>query len=92
MADGACVASMGSTSVLSTSVCPQPESESPSASMPSFVPLTVDYRQKAAAAGRIPTNHLRSSVGSISNYKYRNLGNFYNLGCDSSHLISCSTS
>ena len=26
MADGACVASMGSTSVLTTSVCPQPES------------------------------------------------------------------
>ena len=26
MADGACVASMGATSVLTTSVCPQPES------------------------------------------------------------------
>ena len=61
MADGACVASMGSTSVLTTSVCPQPESESSSTAMPSFVPLTVDYRQKAAAAGRIPTNHLRQT-------------------------------
>lgn len=29
----------------------------------SFVPLTVDYRQKAAAAGRIPTNFLRRELG-----------------------------
>ncbi|WAR18479.1 PNPT1-like protein [Mya arenaria] len=28
-----------------------------------FLPLTVDYRQKAAAAGRIPTNHLRREMG-----------------------------
>lgn len=28
-----------------------------------FVPLTVDYRQKAAAAGRIPTNFLRRELG-----------------------------
>lgn len=29
----------------------------------SFLPLTVDYRQKAAAAGRIPTNFLRRELG-----------------------------
>ena len=29
----------------------------------SFVPLVVDYRQKAAAAGRIPTNFLRKELG-----------------------------
>ncbi|XP_054714086.1 polyribonucleotide nucleotidyltransferase 1, mitochondrial-like isoform X2 [Uloborus diversus] len=28
-----------------------------------FVPLLVDYRQKAAAAGRIPTNYLRRELG-----------------------------
>ncbi len=63
MADGACVATMGATSVLTTSVCPSAaESSSPSA-IPSFVPLTVDYKQKAAAAGRIPTTHLRREMG-----------------------------
>lgn len=29
----------------------------------SFLPLVVDYRQKAAAAGRIPTNFLRRELG-----------------------------
>ena len=38
-------------------------SRADSSSLPSFVPLTVDYRQKAAAAGRIPTNHLRREMG-----------------------------
>ncbi|XP_063645143.1 polyribonucleotide nucleotidyltransferase 1, mitochondrial isoform X4 [Pan troglodytes] len=28
-----------------------------------FMPLVVDYRQKAAAAGRIPTNYLRREIG-----------------------------
>jgi len=28
-----------------------------------FFPLTVDYRQKSAAAGRIPTNFLRRELG-----------------------------
>lgn len=28
-----------------------------------FTPLTVDYRQKSAAAGRIPTNFLRRELG-----------------------------
>ena len=29
----------------------------------SFLPMTVDFRQKAAAAGRIPTNILRRELG-----------------------------
>lgn len=28
-----------------------------------FTPLVVDYRQKSAAAGRIPTNFLRRELG-----------------------------
>ncbi|KYN08710.1 Polyribonucleotide nucleotidyltransferase 1, mitochondrial [Cyphomyrmex costatus] len=32
-------------------------------SISSFLPLVVDYRQKAAAAGRIPTNFLRRELG-----------------------------
>ncbi|XP_021946408.1 polyribonucleotide nucleotidyltransferase 1, mitochondrial [Folsomia candida] len=57
MADGCAVASFGDTSVMVTAVgkiksTPQ-----------GFMPLTVDYRQKAAAAGRIPTNFLRRELG-----------------------------
>ena len=58
MADGSCVGSSGSTSVLVTTV----GSDKPGSSQ-GFVPLTVDYRQKAAAAGRIPTNFLRRELG-----------------------------
>lgn len=29
----------------------------------SFLPLVVDYRQKSAAAGRIPTNFFRRELG-----------------------------
>ena len=58
-ADGSCVGSIGSTSALVTAVCPQ----NSSSSAQGFVPLTVDYRQKAAAAGRIPTNFLRRELG-----------------------------
>ena len=57
-ADGSAVASFGETSVLVTAV--SKAKSSPSAS---FLPLTVDYRQKAAAAGRIPTNFLRRELG-----------------------------
>ncbi|XP_051936129.1 polyribonucleotide nucleotidyltransferase 1, mitochondrial isoform X2 [Hippocampus zosterae] len=32
-----------------------------------FMPLVVDYRQKAAAAGRIPTNYLRRELGTTDN-------------------------
>lgn len=56
-ADGACVATLGNTSVLSTVVSKSKQSSG------SFLPLTVDYRQKAAAAGRIPTNFLRRELG-----------------------------
>ena len=58
MADGAAVATMGDTSVLVTAVG---KTKSSSAN---FVPLVVDYRQKAAAAGRIPTNFMRRELGS----------------------------
>ncbi|XP_026756596.2 polyribonucleotide nucleotidyltransferase 1, mitochondrial [Galleria mellonella] len=56
-ADGACVATLGQTSVLSTVVSKAKQSSS------NFLPLVVDYRQKAAAAGRIPTNFLRRELG-----------------------------
>lgn len=56
-ADGSATAQIGDTVVLVTAV-----SKSQSASN-SFVPLTVDYRQKSAAAGRIPTNFLRRESG-----------------------------
>ena len=58
-ADGSAVASFGDTSVLVTAV-----SKAKSSPAASFLPLTVDYRQKAAAAGRIPTNFLRREIGS----------------------------
>lgn len=56
-ADGACVATLGNTAILSTVVSKAKQSSS------SFLPLVVDYRQKAAAAGRIPTNFLRRELG-----------------------------
>ena len=68
-ADGSCVASQGGTSVLVTAVSPSSGSSGGGADgdeqtvAASFVPLTVDYRQKSAAAGRIPTNFLRREVG-----------------------------
>lgn len=49
---------MGDTAVLVTAVSKQ----KPSANS-NFLPLTVDYRQKFAAAGRIPTNFLRRETG-----------------------------
>ncbi|XP_071453678.1 polyribonucleotide nucleotidyltransferase 1, mitochondrial [Hetaerina americana] len=56
-ADGCAVATIGDTSVMVTAVSKTKPSTS------SFLPLTVDYRQKAAAAGRIPTNFLRREMG-----------------------------
>uniref|UniRef100_A0A8C0F3G9 Polyribonucleotide nucleotidyltransferase 1, mitochondrial n=1 Tax=Bubo bubo TaxID=30461 RepID=A0A8C0F3G9_BUBBB len=50
--------SLGDTAVMVTAV----SKTKPSASQ--FMPLVVDYRQKAAAAGRIPTNYLRRELGS----------------------------
>uniref|UniRef100_T1IQL5 polyribonucleotide nucleotidyltransferase n=1 Tax=Strigamia maritima TaxID=126957 RepID=T1IQL5_STRMM len=56
-ADGSAEARQGDTSVLVTAVSKARSSPA------SFLPLTVDYRQKAAAAGRIPINHLRRELG-----------------------------
>lgn len=55
---GCAVASIGDTSVMVTAVA-----KDKSSSSASFLPLTVDYRQKSAAAGRIPTNFLRREMG-----------------------------
>jgi hypothetical protein len=70
-ADGAAVVQVGDTAVsnvatrrtasvqvLVTAVSKQ----SASTSGASFMPLMVDYRHKAAAAGRIPTNYLRREL------------------------------
>lgn len=57
LADGCAVAELGNTSVMVTAV------SRTKPSTVSFLPLTVDYRQKAAAAGRIPTNFLRRELG-----------------------------
>lgn len=57
LADGCAVATAGDTSVLVTAVSKFKTTS------PSFLPLTVDYRQKAAAAGRIPTNFFRKELG-----------------------------
>uniref|UniRef100_A0A0L8HW94 Exoribonuclease phosphorolytic domain-containing protein n=1 Tax=Octopus bimaculoides TaxID=37653 RepID=A0A0L8HW94_OCTBM len=57
-ADGAAMVELGGTAVLVTAVCSEKVSSS------GFMPLTVDFRQKAAAAGRIPTNYLRREIGS----------------------------
>uniref|UniRef100_A0A3Q4AXU4 Polyribonucleotide nucleotidyltransferase 1, mitochondrial n=1 Tax=Mola mola TaxID=94237 RepID=A0A3Q4AXU4_MOLML len=56
-ADGSAVVQLGETSVMVTAV----SKTKPSSSQ--FMPLVVDYRQKAAAAGRIPTNYLRRELG-----------------------------
>lgn len=58
-AAGSCTCTLGDTSVLVTAVSEKPKKPSGY----SFVPLTVDYRQKAAALGRIPMNHLRRDIG-----------------------------
>ena len=58
LADGSATVKLGDTSVLVTAVSRQKPS-----SYTGFTPLTVDYRQKAAAAGRIPTNFLRRELG-----------------------------
>ncbi|XP_062562570.1 polyribonucleotide nucleotidyltransferase 1, mitochondrial [Armigeres subalbatus] len=58
-ADGCSVVSVGDTAVMVTAVAKQ----KPGGVNASFLPLVVDYRQKAAAAGRIPTNFLRRELG-----------------------------
>ncbi|XP_008065404.1 polyribonucleotide nucleotidyltransferase 1, mitochondrial isoform X1 [Carlito syrichta] len=56
-ADGCAVVKSGDTAVMVTAVSKTKPSPS------QFMPLVVDYRQKAAAAGRIPTNYLRREIG-----------------------------
>ncbi|KAL7645232.1 UNVERIFIED_CONTAM: hypothetical protein RMT77_003618 [Armadillidium vulgare] len=57
LADGAAIATLEETSVLVTSV-----SKIKPGLSSSFMPLTVDYRLKYAAAGRIPSNFLRREL------------------------------
>ncbi|XP_055594857.1 polyribonucleotide nucleotidyltransferase 1, mitochondrial [Uranotaenia lowii] len=58
-ANGSAVVTIGDTAVMATAV----SKSKPGGSSSSFLPLVVDYRQKAAAAGRIPTNFLRRELG-----------------------------
>lgn len=58
-AGGSVIAKFGDTSVMSTVV----RQDGSSASNSSVLPLTVNYRQKAAATGRIPTNFFRRELG-----------------------------
>lgn len=57
-AHGTAVCQMGNTSMMVTAV----SKDSSNKSNLNFMPLTVDFRQKYAAAGRIPTNFLRRGV------------------------------
>lgn len=57
-ANGTAVCQMGNTSMMVTAV-----TKDSSSSTHNFMPLTVDFRQKYAAAGRIPTNFLRRELG-----------------------------
>uniref|UniRef100_A0A8D8L084 polyribonucleotide nucleotidyltransferase n=1 Tax=Culex pipiens TaxID=7175 RepID=A0A8D8L084_CULPI len=59
-ADGCSVVTVGDTAVMVTAVARQKPGGGSNAA---FLPLVVDYRQKAAAAGRIPTNFLRREMG-----------------------------
>lgn len=56
-ANGTAECKIGDTTVMVTAVA----KDKPSAG--SFLPLTVDFRHKYAAAGRIPTNFLRREMG-----------------------------
>lgn len=58
LADACTVVKSGSTAVMCTAVSRQKQSATAS-----FLPLTVDYRLKSAAAGRIPTNFMRREMG-----------------------------
>ena len=54
---GSVIASMGNTSVMTTVVRKNVPCDD------TVIPLTVNYRQKASAIGRIPTNFLRREIG-----------------------------
>ncbi|KAF8382357.1 hypothetical protein PRIPAC_71499 [Pristionchus pacificus] len=58
-ADAAVVASRGESAVLATVVT----KASNGVGAAGFTPLTVDFRQSAAAVGKIPTNYLRREMG-----------------------------
>ncbi|KAE9413557.1 hypothetical protein Angca_009356 [Angiostrongylus cantonensis] len=60
-ASGAVVASTGDNAVLST--CVYRKSSSDVSACQNFVPLLVDFKQSAAAVGKIPTNYLRRELG-----------------------------
>nr|CAI5850265.1 unnamed protein product [Callosobruchus analis] len=57
LADGCAVGTLGDTSVMVTAVSKTKPTQA------NFLPLVVDYRQKLAAAGRIPTNFFRRELG-----------------------------
>lgn len=57
-ANSTAVSQMGDTSVMVTAVAKPKQAQGAS-----FMPLTVDYRLKSAASGRIPTNFLRRELG-----------------------------
>ncbi|CDW52638.1 polyribonucleotide nucleotidyltransferase 1 [Trichuris trichiura] len=57
MADGCVLGRMGDTVVMVTVVGKEKSSAH------NFMPLTVDYRNRASAFGRIPTNFLRREIG-----------------------------
>ncbi len=59
MADGCAIVQSGDTNVMVVAVSRTKSNTSST----SFVPLTVDYKQKSSAAGRIPTNYLRREIG-----------------------------
>ncbi|KAI4468787.1 polyribonucleotide nucleotidyltransferase [Holotrichia oblita] len=56
-ADGCAVGTIGETSVMVTAVSKTKSSST------NFLPLVVDYRQKSASVGKIPTNFLRRELG-----------------------------
>lgn len=58
-ANGTGICQMGDTSMMVTAVT----KDAPNNSNLNFMPLTVDFRRKYAAAGRIPTNFFRREIG-----------------------------
>lgn len=61
LANGTGVCQMGNTSMMVTAVTKYSNSSQ------NFMPLTVDFREKYAAAGRIPTNFFRRELGVSEN-------------------------
>lgn len=59
-ADGCAVVKSGETAIMCTAVSKPKQS-----AVATFLPLSVDYRLKSAAAGRIPTNYMRREMGKL---------------------------